>query len=636
MTNDLILSRRKEDKLYVDDVFQSWLRTGTGADVTVNTGIDMTEGYMLWSKSRSGATDHAVYDSGRGVTKDLVTNSAASETTQATGLKDVSTTGHTIGSLAKMNTSGQTYVDWVFRRAPKFFDIVTYTGDGVAGRQILHELGVAPGMIVVKRLTTSNWFVQHRYDYTKRLRLNGTGAEESDDGVVFGTPTEEYFTIGLGAANINLSGTQYVAYLWAHDPAEDGIVQCGSFTTDASGNATVNLGWEPQYLMVKRSDNLGSWYLVDQMRKWIANPGAGLNTARGLYVNVANPESNDVVGSPNAVGFSHKADSSAQFIYLAIRRPNKPPTSGTEVYNSIARAGSSTATTITGVGFTPDVALIKNRLGLNDNNDWSYNFFDRIRGNGYRLSSRFTNAEDTFISFLTLYMDGVVLPSTGYTATNESGYNYINHFFRRSPGFHDQICYTGTGVNKTEAHNLGKQPELWLAKRRNVAGAWAWGSTLLNANEKIAMPSVNGRVTDATAWNSTYPTDTNISLGTLADVNASGGTYTLYMWATMAGISKVGTYTGNGSSQTIDCGFTTGARFVMIIRMTASTAQDIYLWDSARGIVAGNDPRLSLNTTAAEVTTLDTVDVAATGFIVNQDASNVNVNGAEYIFLAIA
>ena len=100
-------------------------------------------------------------------------------------------------------------------------------------------------------------------------------------------------------------------------------------------------------------------------------------------------------------------------------------------------------------------------------------------------------------------------------------------------------------------------------------------------------------------------------------------------------MSKVGSYTGNGTNQTINCGFTAGARFVLIKR-TDSTG-DWYVWDTARGIVTANDPRLSLNTTAAEVTTDDSVDPASTGFIVNQLAStNINVTSATYIFLAIA
>ena len=118
-------------------------------------------------------------------------------------------------------------------------------------------------------------------------------------------------------------------------------------------------------------------------------------------------------------------------------------------------------------------------------------------------------------------------------------------------------------------------------------------------------------------------------------ISGAGILYVAYLFASCPGVSKVGSYTGNGSSQTINCGFTGGARFVLIKRTDSTGAW--YVWDSARGIVAGNDPYLLLNSTAAEVATDDSLDTNSTGFIVNQDAAtNINVSSASYIFLAIA
>lgn len=95
------------------------------------------------------------------------------------------------------------------------------------------------------------------------------------------------------------------------------------------------------------------------------------------------------------------------------------------------------------------------------------------------------------------------------------------------------------------------------------------------------------------------------------------------------------TYTGNGGSQTINCGFTTGARFILIKR-TDSTG-DWFVFDTVRGIVAGNDPHLSINKTAAEVTTDDSIDPDTAGFIVNQvAATNLNATSATYIYLAFS
>jgi len=137
------------------------------------------------------------------------------------------------------------------------------------------------------------------------------------------------------------------------------------------------------------------------------------------------------------------------------------------------------------------------------------------------------------------------------------------------------------------------------------------------------------------AYFSAQPTNTNFTIINDPDINANGEAYIAYLFATLTGISKVGSYTGNGSSQTINCGFTGGARFVLIKR-TDSTG-DWYVWDTARGIVSGNDPHLSLNTTAAEVTSDDSIDPDSSGFIVNQvSATNVNVSSATYIFYAVA
>jgi hypothetical protein len=123
---------------------------------------------------------------------------------------------------------------------------------------------------------------------------------------------------------------------------------------------------------------------------------------------------------------------------------------------------------------------------------------------------------------------------------------------------------------------------------------------------------------------------------TVSDLaNTNTGTYVAYLFATCPGVSKVGSYTGTGATLQIDCGFAAGARFVLIKR-TDSTG-DWYVWDSARGIVAGNDPYLRWNTNNAEVTTTDWVDTYSLGFeLSNAGGNNVNINTASYIYLSIA
>ena len=173
-------------------------------------------------------------------------------------------------------------------------------------------------------------------------------------------------------------------------------------------------------------------------------------------------------------------------------------------------------------------------------------------------------------------------------------------------------------------------------KQRNVSRSWAVYSKDISETEWLYLNGTNG-VIDNTSniWNDTRPTDSVFYVSSNQLVNLSGGTYVAYLFASLAGISKVGSYTGNGSTQTIDCGFSSGARFVLIKRTDAS--DDWYLYDSVRGIVSGNDNLLLLNTTGAESTMFDFIDPQSSGFsLPNSGSFGPNVTGASYIFYAIA
>jgi len=111
--------------------------------------------------------------------------------------------------------------------------------------------------------------------------------------------------------------------------------------------------------------------------------------------------------------------------------------------------------------------------------------------------------------------------------------------------------------------------------------------------------------------------------------------HVVYLFATLAGISKVGSYTGTGNNLNVDCGFSAGARWIMIKRTDATG--DWYIWDSARGIVSGNDPYMLANSSASEVTNTDYIDPLSSGFTVTSSApAALNASGGNYIFLAIA
>jgi hypothetical protein len=255
----------------------------------------------------------------------------------------------------------------------------------------------------------------------------------------------------------------------------------------------------------------------------------------------------------------------------------------------------------------------------------------RLISGGKRLSTPATDSENSDgsvpdkYSFSNGFGDGFGNPGIGF----------IGYCFKRAKGFFDVVCDTGTGSAHSITHNLGAAPQLKIRKARGAATQWeVWHSALL-ANEHLVLNSTAAKSTDATAWNSTLPTSTTFTVGTGANTNASGVSFVTYLFATLPGISKVGSYSGNGGTQTISCGFTTGSRFILIKRI--DNTGDWFVWDTVRGITPTTDPHLSFNTTAAEVTTDDSIDQDASGFVVNQNAAtNINALGGNYLFLAIA
>ena len=653
---------QSDEKLYVDDVFSTYLYTGNGSTQTITNGIDLAgKGGLVWFKARTSAYDPVWLDTERGTTQQLYSSLTNAQSANPSAITSVSSSGYSMGAATIINGNGTNFVSWAFRKAPKFFDVVTYTGNGVAGRTIAHSLGQAPGMIIVKCASSgSQWAVYHRsLGGTKYMWMDTSAAISSTAYWNDTDATSTVFTLGnTGAANGN--GDTYVAYLFAHDTSADGIIQCGSFTTDGSGNATVNLGWEPQYVLHRPSASSSDWFVNDSLRGMSVTGGARLspNLSSTEIVTSAPPYYYTAV--PNATGFSvNDGVTSQSHIYLAIRRPNKPPTTGTQVYNAIARTGTGAAATVTGVGFAPDLVMVKGRATGGSDAWWLH---DRLRGmsstSAAILQSSNTGAEFSVAPASSgVLLDGATagtVQMTSGTNINTSAVQYINHFFRRAVGCFDQVCWIANSSGARDIqHNLGVAPELCIIKNRSVSENWLVASDLVRRPGYPTQPAVislslsnaaeqvtglfqsNGASADftPTVIKITGSTYSYFSGGQIT-TNVSGN-MTAYLFATKAGISKVGSYTGNGSSQTINCGFAAGARFFLV--KATSTTGSWWVFDSARGIVSATDFGLQLNSTAAETTSADAVDPDASGIIVNQEATcSINANGVSYVFLAIS
>jgi hypothetical protein len=644
---------------YIEDVFSTWLYTGTGANQTITNGVDLsTKGGLVWIKNRVAAGGSSIgwnnlTDTARGVDKALYTNSTNAQASSAYwAVRAFNTNGFNISDGDPFsNYVDSTYASWTFRKQPKFFDVVTYTGNG-STQNIAHSLGSTPGCIIVK--CTSNagqdWFVYHRTQGNGYGLLNTTDSWGTYTGYWNNTaPTSTQFSVGT-STGVNGNGYTYVAYIFAHDAGgfgltgTDNVISCGSYTgNNSTSGPTVTLGYEPQWILIKASSiSFENWILIDNMRGMVVD-----GSEKVLKPNLSDAEANLACVIPTATGFQVSStdnainSSGATYIYIAIRRgPMKVPTSGTSVFTPLTRTGTSAVATVTGVGFPPDLSIINQRTGTPFTRPW----FDRLRGALRLIRTNGTQAEVSGTGTLTSFdMDGITLgPDAGGFGTNDAGgpFTYIDYYLRRAPSVFDIVCYKGNGSTQTITHNLGVVPELIIGKNRTTTGnnwpvLFNFASTTMNYGFLNLTNSCPNDTYANVGVFSAAPTSTSMFLVNSGSMNTNTDNHLVYLFATCAGVSKVFSYTGNGSSQTINCGFTGGARFVLIKR-TDSTG-DWYVWDSARGIVSGNDPHLSLNTTAAEVTSNDTIDTHSTGFVVNQvSATNVNVSSATYIGLAIA
>jgi hypothetical protein len=639
---------------YIESCFSTYLYTGNGSTQTITNGIDLAgDGGLVWTKGRSAVRDHKLVDTVRGAGYALYSNTTDPQTNDAYGVTGFNSTGYNLDLDGDYNGSGVNYVSWTWAKAPKFFDVVTYTGNGAGPQVINHNLGSAPGCVIVKSTSnTSVWWVWHRgnggtTDLTG-IELNATSAASAPDAGVASDFTATTFNAGslINVAlnlNPNVNGQTYVAYLFAHNAGgfgltgTDNVISCGSYTGTGNTSLNVNLGFEPQWVMIKNSTTNASstgWYIQDNMRGMTASTGNN----GVLYANLSSAEAQK--GShivPTATGFTCSDsdadfnDSGTTYIYIAIRRgPMKVPTDATKVFEPALYTGNgSTSRTFT----TSTVAPIDLSINLGRTGTGGVWTVDRLRGNGV-IRTWATNAEVS--SNTSLKFD----VQNGYSNTgtavnydwNTNGLTNVQYFMKRAPSFFDEVCYTASASSASVNHNLGVRPEMVIYKTRGSADSWY---VCVDQNGYGILNSTN-------AWGGTGNGNglTNIAQATTTTINnlsgffySSGQTIVSYLFATCAGVSKVGSYTGSDSNLNIDCGFTSGARFVMIKRTDASS--DWYVWDSARGIVSGNDPRLSLNTTAAEVTDMDMIDPYSAGFSVPAGGPNTGA-GATFIFLAIA
>ena len=267
--------------------FQVKTYTGTGSSnaITFDGNSDMQPDWV-WIKQDNGTFNHYAFDSVRGVNKPIHPNLTNAESSQSDTLMSFNSDGFTLGddsTNGEINANTQTFVSWNWKagttgsgttggsgtgKAYSYsvstdsgFSIVKYIGNGTNGHTIPHHLGAVPKILWEKVTAgnTNNWgFYNHAVGNDKAMYMDGTSAETDDSFLNDTTPTSTVVT--LGSNMTNQDGKTFIMYLFAE---KKGYSKFGEFTGNNQNDGTfVNLGFQPEFFFVKRTDSSDDWKMV--------------------------------------------------------------------------------------------------------------------------------------------------------------------------------------------------------------------------------------------------------------------------------------------------------------------------------------------------------------------------------------
>mgnify|MGYP000417400818 CR=1 FL=1 len=331
--------------------------------------------------------------------------------------------------------------------------------------------------------------------------------------------------------------------------------------------------------------------------------------------------------------------------FKALNTQNLPePTikQGNKWFDATTYTGSgATGRAVTNAGgFQPDLVWIKGRTASGA----SHYLADAIRGVQKWLTSNGTSAEITDTGSFGL----TAFNSNGFTVGDNSNgdYNvngsggtyggaYVGWQWKKgaTPGF-DVVTYTGTGSARTVAHSLGVAPAMMIVKSRSAVNNWRIYHASLGATKFLEF-TTGAAITQTNIWNDTAPTSSVFTVGADSGVNGSGASLVAYLFSEVAGFSKIGSYTGNGSADGVFVFTGFQPRFVLIKR--TDTTDNWLMFDTSRNASNVMNSRLFPNLSNAEITDANNnLDGLSNGFKLRVLDAPVNASGGTYVYAAFA
>ena len=662
----------KVEPVFLEDVFRSDYYTGNTA-VSSGYGPNLAdEGGMTWTKCTSATQYWSLRDTARGA--NLWMSCADSHSNQTgNGSYAFLTTGQTSGTDGVNGDSNQQFTSCSFRKAKGFFDVVSYTGNST-NRTIAHNLGCVPGAIVVKKTNgVGNWIFGHKdvnggsNPWNYNMRFNATDAQSANNTMWNDTaPTASSFSVGT-SADVNETGGEYIAYLWASGDAdsqvfgregeEQHIIKCGTYTGN-SGSQSINVGFRPDWWIIKSIDSGGTtdWMWQDKFITGnVTKSGYGDNDRLYLSTNAGKtglmrmaPMSGGL--NNNVKGFNIESEGTNyntngnRYIYIAVRSPDKwvcrDGSTGVDGENGVASQyftmsqGNSSSYSPPGcfpANFAPDVMYF--REYVSSDNTYMATRDMKTQSDGYTWPMNTTTSASTGVSSNAWYS------SKGMHRNYNS--QYQAWMWKKGPGM-TYVWYEGTNSNATIYHDLGAVPEMMIFKALNRSDENPlWHHGLNNGvNAKYYMVKTNSRNAQFDSrgdWipntaSGLDPTWNYFKVGTGSPVNANSSMNVVSLYRSVPGISKVGYYQGNSSGLTITTGFQ--PRYMWLKRTNANDSRFYYL-DTLRGWGAGDDEWLEFSAQAGQQG-WNFGAPTSTGFTLTGGNSHTNATGNNYIYYAHA
>ena len=301
--------------------------------------------------------------------------------------------------------------------------------------------------------------------------------------------------------------------------------------------------------------------------------------------------------------------------------------------NTATWNGSGTSTVTVNFGFQPDLVWIKPRNNVASNAN-GHILIDSVRGVDKVLRSHTTGAEVTESNNITAFTSTGITIGDSHNVNKNTTSQYVAWAWQKgaTQGF-DIVTFTGDGSSpKNIAHSLGVAPRMMIFKSRNNVSGWNSYHASLGNTQQINLQTTAAAVSSVDWWNNTSPTSSQFTIG--ANLNINGYTFVAYLFSEVAGFSKFGSYTGNGSTDGpfVYLGFR--PRWIMWKRSDSTSDWEIVDAERpTRNVVTGV---LYANLSNAEATSSGECDFVSNGFKIRDNSNRLNTNGGTYIYMAFA